>query len=154
MGNAQGRDLTSRRTSRFERFTILIGRRGLLAALLTLPGVAIVGEPGSARPPGMFCDERAKGERCRKDGQCCSGRCKKKKHKRNGTCRCSALQARCGANTDCCGHEVGNNSSPLCKVQSQDASARCCLDSIGAPCQEHEDCCGILNCSASKTCDL
>jgi hypothetical protein len=64
------------------------------------------------------------------------------------------LQARCGANTDCCGHEMGNSMTPLCKVQSQDAAARCCLDAIGAPCQEHDDCCGILSCGASGTCDL
>ena len=154
MDDAHARKVASRFPSPFDRFTIMTGRRGVVAALSALPALAMSFEWGSAGPPGLFCGEQAKGERCRKNGQCCSGRCKRKKHKRNGTCRCSALGARCGANTDCCGHEMGTNTTPLCSVKSLGASARCCFDVAGAPCQKDEDCCGERFCGAAGTCDL
>lgn len=145
------RDLAMALTDiRFDRRTVIVGRRGVLAALLGALTIACPSDAVDAGPADPFCDEKEKGGRCRRSGQCCSGRCKKKK----GKCLCSTLRTRCSASTDCCGHLTSNSSTPQCKTKSGADVAHCRFDTTGAPCQEHEDCCGIMSCGAGGACDL
>ena len=127
-----------------------IERRGLLRTALLAAGLGRLATvtPSAHAGPIIdgFCEEKPKGGRCRRGGQCCSGRCKKKKNKRKGKCQCSPLQARCSSGDDCCPPAVVNALLPECLFRSDDQQRTCCMEAPGH-CSEDADCCGNAECA-------
>jgi hypothetical protein len=116
---------------RFDALTRSLGRRGLLRSSLVLTGfgsavlLAIDETAAAARP---VCDDLPKKAKCRNDDECCSERCRKKKGRKKGKCRCSRLQGRCTKDTDCCGHDPADETSPICGiVEGNLEETECCV---------------------------
>jgi hypothetical protein len=133
-------------SARFDRVTRVVGRRGILHALLGLAGLAAAAPPVTrvaAGPAALnFCHDSGTGGRCRTDRQCCSHDCKRKRHKRRGTCRCSAVGKPCGDDGDCCGHDPQDSGSPRCTAKFDDPTVAVCCRGILGPCKKNADCCG------------
>lgn len=133
--------------ARFDRVTRVVGRRGILRALLGIAGIAAAASPvthvaaGPSAAP-EFCRDSGAGERCHKNGQCCSHDCKRKKHKHKGTCRCSPIGKPCGDDVDCCGHDPQDSGSPHCAAKFDDPTVAVCCHGILGPCTKDADCCG------------
>ena len=134
---------------RFDALATLIGRRGVLASLLGMAGIggalAMASAPAAA---ASFCIERPTGGTCKKNGQCCSNDCKKKKGHKRGRCRCSGLRAGCSTDTDCCGFDPADETSPFCGFTGGNPNAAVCCASTGGTCTTRTDCCndGLEDC--------
>lgn len=135
----------------FDALAKVLGRRRLVRAALLgvgLGGAATVaaGRRG-ATAQAEFCQEKPRGSRCRRGGQCCSGRCKRKKGKQRGKCLCGRLRAPCASDGDCCLPAASTPFAPVCEHIGLSDERVCCSLPLG-PCAVAEDCCGIAACIA------
>jgi hypothetical protein len=134
-------------SERFDAFTQVIGRRGLLRAAVGLSGVALTSTSNAA---AAACDKLQTGDRCERDNECCSGRCQRGNNRRTGRCRCSKLRKPCFDNSDCCGVTTGTSGSVVCSQPSGSASKIVCCVSVTGPCATTADCCSDLTCITGK----